>query len=263
MLKLLKEEEINYNKELIERLSNEPTKYAMYRQNPYKGWAVLKQQYGWKIGAYTPEGRIEIYPTQDTGFRFVANYRNIPLYIPNQKLTKIDDRFIEVEYCEYPQEPVESEKQSKLDSEMFQGKLYETGKTYQSNDIVYHKPYCLVEVVDENREKYVLKNQVWYKVQPVKWIVDLKTGMAMSKYIMNGNIYFGDLNPTMGYYQYLKERGQDLDGIIFRIDRELVSSILPKDLSELKPAVHPSMYIHEIRRDETEEYKRLIKAAQS
>ena len=46
MLKLLKEEEITYNKELIKRVSNDHTKFSLFRQNPYKGWAVLKRDFG-------------------------------------------------------------------------------------------------------------------------------------------------------------------------------------------------------------------------
>lgn len=261
MLRILKEEEISYNKELIDRLSNDHTKFSLFRQNPYKGWAVLTRKCGREIGAYTPEGKIDVYETANTGFRFVTSYRIIKKDMQN--ISKLDERFIEVEFGEYPQEPVEAERQGKLDSDTFKGKIYETGKTYTSNDIVYNKPYKLVEVVDEEGQKYVLKSQVWYKVQPVKWIVDLKTGMAMSKCIMNGNIYFGDLNPTRYHYEYMRERGMDMDSILRKLGEEIKPSQLPQDIKTLKPAVHPSMYIHDIRIDETEEYKRLLKNHQN
>jgi hypothetical protein len=119
----------------------------LFRQNPYKGWAVLTRKCGWEIGAYTLEGKIDVYERANTGFRFITSYSIIKNDIQN--ITRLDERFIEVEFGEYPQEPVEAEKQGELDSDTFQGKIYETGKRYSSNDIVYNKPYCLVEVVDE------------------------------------------------------------------------------------------------------------------
>lgn len=261
MLKLLKEEEIRYNQELINRLSNEHTKFSLYRQNKYKGWAVLKNQHGWHIAAYTPEGNAEITDIRNTGFRFVTSYSNIRDSVQN--VTKLDDRFIEVEFGEYPQEPVETEEQAWLDTYTFRGQMYETGKTYKSNDIVYNKPYTLVETVDTKGQKYVLKSQTWYKVQPVKWVVDLKTGMAMSKFIMNGNIGFGDLNPTRYYYEYMREHGHDMESILKKLFKEIIPSELPEDVSTLKPAIHPSAYIHNIRIDETEEFKKLVKQSQS
>ena len=261
MLKLLKEGDIRCNQELINRLSNEHTKFSLYRQNQYKGWAVLKNQYGWKLAAYTPEGNTEICDIRNTGFRFVTSYNNIKDSVQN--VTKLDDRFIEVEFGEYPQDPVEAEKQAWLDTYTFKGGMYETGKTYKSNDIVYNKPHTLVEVVDSKKQKYVLKSQTWYKVQPVKWVVDLKTGMAMSKFIMNGNIGFGDLNPTRYHYEYMRRYGQDMESILNKLFKEIIPSELPEDIGTLKPATHPSMYIHDIRRDETEEYKRLVKQSQS
>ena len=46
-------------------------------------------------------------------------------------------------------------------------------------------------------------------------------------------------------------------------DKEVQTQYAKYVQSTLTPATHPSMYIHDIRRDETEEYKRLVKAAQS
>ena len=63
--------------------------------------------------------------------------------------------------------------------------------------------------------------------------------------------------------EYMRERGMDMDSILRKLGEEIKPSQLPQDIKTLKPAVHPSMYIHDIRIDETEEYKRLLKNHQN
>ena len=220
------------NKDLINKLETETTEFAMKRGSKFLGWALcgITEKYQRVPAVYTKEGDVIHLPngTSNTGIRLITNSAEIEekYKIVNQ----IDERFIEVEYGEYPQRCVEYEKQEELDYDLLNGRLNDTGKTYTSNDTIYSQSVELKEVVDKDGNKYINKNSTWYEVNPVKWIVDLQTGKAMSKYIIAGGVGFGDLNPTRYYYEYMLKSTNNLYGFLKKLEQDIIPSKVTLDL---------------------------------
>lgn len=224
-LKVLRHYELNID--LIKKLSEETTSFALCRGSKYLGWTFVgeDEKYQRRVAVYKPDGTIEYLPngTKNIGIRLAVNYLELkPLC---KKQTRIDDRFLEVEAGEYPQECVEFEKQEKLDYDLLNGRLSETGKTYVSHDNTYSQAVDLKEVVDQDGNKYVNKNCTWYKVSPVKWIVDEHRGLAMSKYIITGGVSYGDLYPTRYHYEYMLKSSNNIFGYLNRLAKELIPSV--------------------------------------
>ena len=231
-LKILYAGEVN--NEFNSKLNHDTTAFAMKRGSKFQGWGVCGTSAShYRVPAiYTEDGSIiTLEPSSSNiGIRAVTEYENIKDICNNVNI--IDDRFIEVEYGEYPQELVEYENQTQLDYDLLNGKLMDTGKTYVANVGTYSQTTNLKEVIDKDGNKYVNKLNTWYKVNPVKWVVDLHTNTAVSKNIISGGISWGDLSPTRYHYEYLLASQQNIFGLLKRIGEELEPSSVTYNLEE-------------------------------
>lgn len=124
----------------------------------------------------------------------------------------------EVEYGEYPQNAADSRMQNILESEYNRG-MNKTGRSYTFNSVKYYdfdtgfKPVTYEEYEYQGKEyirikansnfagnKFKLSNgveyrngdYVWVEVSPVKWLIDDKTGILISKKGLVSGIRFLD-----------------------------------------------------------------------
>ena len=125
----------------------------------------------------------------------------------------------EVEYGEYPQNAADSRMQNILESEYNKG-MNETGRSYTFNSVKYNdcytafkpvtyeeyeyqgKKYIRIKANSEfGDSKFMLSNgvryksgdYVWVEVSPVKWLIDDKAGILISKKGLVSGIRFLDV----------------------------------------------------------------------
>lgn len=133
--------------------------------------------------------------------------------------------FLEVEYGEYPQYAVDTRLARTLDSEYSAGRLKKTGKTYTTDSRVWNaysesfkarehheyeyngKKYVKVKYVDTNScklsngESYQIGNEVWVEVAPIKWLVDEKSRLMLSKTCLASGIRFCNAGQYRGDFE--------------------------------------------------------------
>jgi len=100
---------------------------------------------------------------------------------------------LEVEYGEYPQQAVDKELSEILESEHQNQKLIATGKTYvtkmRHNEFEYDGKRYVRVLANLDQDPTTLSNgvevktgdAVWVEVQPIKWLVDEKDKILLSK----------------------------------------------------------------------------------
>ena len=184
----------------------------------------------------------------------------------SQNITKIEDGILEVEYGEYPQKAVSKDLQQKLEVLYKNNNLNKTGKTYTTDSRKYDeydkafqtqihieyeyngKKYIRVKANScfggsefdlSNGEKYRDGYYVWVEVSPIKWIVDEKEDIAVTKNLIFSGIQFnreknykGNFKST-DMYKFLNEifikdiipSKKDLEEIV-RIKRENVKKAM-------------------------------------
>ena len=149
--------------------------------------------------------------------------------------------FLEVEYGEYPQYAVDTRLARTLDSEYSAGRLKKTGKTYTTDSRLWNvnsesfkarehyeyeyngKKYVKVKYVDtdscklSNGESYQNGDEVWVEVSPIKWLVDEKSRLMLSKTCLASGIRFcndgqygGDFKATEMYMFLNKHFAKDI-----------------------------------------------------
>ena len=126
---------------------------------------------------------------------------------------------VEVEYGEYPQKVTSKKLQLILEKAYQSGSLKQTGKSYtvdsrrrneydadfveqKYDEFVFQgKKYVRVianicfnsdEVILSNGEKYKDVDAAWVEVSPIKWLVDKKAKIMVSKHILFSGIQFND-----------------------------------------------------------------------
>ena len=143
----------------------------------------------------------------------------------------------EVEFGEYPQNVADSRMQNILELEYKRG-MNKTGRSYTFDSVKYDdydtgfKPVTYEEYEYQGKEyirikvnssfilKFMLSNgvvyrngdYVWIEVSPVKWLIDDRKGLLISKYGLVSGIrfldrnhnYYGDFNKTE-MYEYLNK----------------------------------------------------------
>ena len=145
------------------------------------------------------------------GIRPTLSYSSISSLVKKKRRIKND--ILEIEYGEYPQ-TIASKEMSKRLEEAFQNKIiHTTGKVYtiDDNDDNVREPFKAKEIIEYEYcgRKYIrietgedtvnegikdqklsngelIKNETcyWIEVEPIKWIVDEKTEVAISKSII-------------------------------------------------------------------------------
>ena len=152
--------------------------------------------------------RINEWNDTSVGLRPIVYYNNISSKISNKY--ENEDGILEIEYGEYPQTVVSDELSNELE-EQFQNNRLSRGKSYIFNvsrtlkkdgqfptpkfsnlEYLYkgHK-YVRVKPLSftsgeclSNGLRIETSKYYWVKVEPIKWLVDKKTGICLSKYII-------------------------------------------------------------------------------
>ena len=149
----------------------------------------------------------------DIGIRPIISYSKIKNNILNEIIN--EDGITEVEYGEYPQYAASKELQEKLEELYQNGKLTETNKIYTTDSRKYNeydkdflpqehieyefddKKYVRVKAninslnrTLSNDIMYVDDDYVWVEVSKVKWLVDEKNDIALSRDILVAGIQF-------------------------------------------------------------------------
>ena len=155
---------------------------------------------------------------RNVGARPVLPYSSIR----NISLNKVrgKDGVLEVEYGEYPQKAASKKLQDKLEKayNYKQSSIRKTGKTYTIDSIKYDKydEKFREQIIEEysfddgkkyvrvkanscydgskfklsNGKKYKDGDYVWVEVQPIKWLIDEKSDIALSKRILFAGVQF-------------------------------------------------------------------------
>lgn len=146
------------------------------------------------------------------GVRPVVSYSYISKFASN-RVVKNDIE--EVEFGEYPQTIVSEEYSKELESLYSQNELKQTGKKYTTDSVYYEEcnnrfqPRTHIEyeykgskyirfIADKNGEdkllsdgrKVEINKPYWLKVEPITWLVDKKSGIALCKKIIFSGIRF-------------------------------------------------------------------------
>ena len=187
---------------------------------------------------------------QHTGVRpaiiFSSPYKMYADELDN--ITYRDDGLIEVEYGYYPKNVVPISSINELNEELESGNLILTGNKYtdmtgnvfpeyefEGNRYIQGKMHCFDSfTVLSNGETYYNGQNVWIKVEPLKWLLDEKAKIMITKDIIFSTPKHFGLN------NFMQEIKQDLKTISFndntntKLKDENISQDDYIDLIELK-----------------------------
>ncbi len=173
---------------------------------------------------------------RSVGCRLVLKFSNIDSMISNKVNNRLDDGILEVEYGYYPRSAASKEIQNNLEDLFNRNLLHKTNFTFtvnrRTNDNPINPEECKVYEYNKkmyirvqpdfygssiqtlsNGETYNDKDFVWVEVEPVKWLVDEKEKMMITKEIIfsgipfnrktnfkTRNFYFTDIKKFMDKY---------------------------------------------------------------
>lgn len=208
MFKILTEFEFDYK--LFKALDTKTTDFAKRDGKSYDGWCVEEVDCnGEEAAIYKNDGKVQILDltNPNVGIRPAINYSQIKSSA--KVIRELEEGLKEIEFGEYPQERVEDYLQEQLNQDLLDSRLETTEKKYTiyNNDEQNPDTIRLIEVMDKDGNKYVNKNDTWYKVSPVRWIVNEKTDLAVTKYMIQGGIPYGEYKePPMTEWEKEFER---------------------------------------------------------
>ena len=187
--------EFDYDNNLFKGVDTKTTDFAKREGKGYEGWCVEEVDCNGAYPAiYKEDGGFHSISLNNpyVGIRPAVNYNEIAL--SSKVIKEYENGLKEVEFGEYPQDKVEDYLQEHISQKLLTGKLNETGKNYTiyNNDEEHPDVIRLKEVQDEFGDKYVYKDDTWYKVSPVRWIVSEKANIALTKYMIQGGIPYGE-----------------------------------------------------------------------
>ena len=161
------------------------------------------------VNAYGDKKSCYVY-SRIIGARPVTSF--IPLFFNKGKRI---NGILEAEYGEYPQTIVPEEFAKTLEEEYLSGKMEQTEKKYTTDSVWYlrystplqkrtHNEYIyngrkyirfvgdhICELRKLSDRRVIKKNEVyWVEVEPIKWLIDEKTGKALSKKILFSGVQF-------------------------------------------------------------------------
>ena len=175
------------------------------------------------------------------GIRPIISYSDI-----SSNLVRGESGFLETEYGEYPQYTVDTSLGKMLDSEFSAGKLKKTGKAYTTDSRVWNdysevfkaikhyeyefngKRYVRVQNINisypklSNDDEYGYGDYVWIEVAPIKWLVDEKENLLISKTLIASGIRFYTYNT--GYFK-------DTEMYMF-LNKYFAKDIIPSNIQE-------------------------------
>lgn len=161
--------------------------------------------------------------------RPVLSYSTICSYSKKLKKTVLNNGVTVVEFGEYPQSEVSGEKYNEIKSiiKFNVSSIKKTGKSYKKNVLAmvfcrdgreFRHENSAIEVYDEylfpDGNKYVssskdaLSGNAWYKVEPIKWLVDEKSDLAISEKLLFNNVPFNSIvlpNPIKFEQSFIKK----------------------------------------------------------
>lgn len=140
------------------------------------------------------------------GIRPVLSFSEIESNYPFKVIKKEED-ILEIEFGYYPQTAASKEIQAELEDVLIKRNISETGNMYTVEARTYDSYYsdfwpCNYHEYEYKEEKYIRAKAtsdcidynrgdvVWIKVEPIQWLVDLKTDLATTKKIMTSGIKF-------------------------------------------------------------------------
>ena len=162
------------------------------------------------------------------GARPAISYSSISRMASNP--TNKKSGMFEVEYGEYPQTIVSDELAKEIEKSYTNGTLKQTGKSYTTDSVPDSCNYCPFEAETHteyayNGKKYIRvvgKDMVatvkrdryfsngkklsvgevyWVEVEPIKWIVNEETNMALSKNIIFSGVQFNESKQYYGNFE--------------------------------------------------------------
>ena len=184
-----------------------------------------------------------------SGVRPVLPYSNISDI--SQNGVRGRSGILEVEYGEYPQYAPDLDMQRTLESELSAGKLKKTGKAYTTDsrrwDANYEsfkarehqeyeyngKKYVKVNYIDKdscilsNGETYNNGDEVWVEVAPIKWLVDEKSRLMLSKICLASGIRFCNDGQYRGDFKSTE--------MYMFLNRYFAKDIIPSVVHEMTP----------------------------
>ena len=179
------------------------------------------------------------------GLRPVLNIENIPQEVID-KGKKLNDETLVIEYGYFPQSGVKDvSEENDIKDKISNKTINETGKNYSMISL-QDKVYCL-PCYEDNGKFYVkidtskideeIKMPQYYviKVEPVKWLVDLKTGKVISEKVLIANIPFSLTSSTDYETSYVKKYLEEmfLDELLqfekTNVNKKLVDKVMNAD----------------------------------
>ena len=182
------------------------------------------------------------------GLRPVLNIEDIPKEVID-KGKKLNDEALIIEYGYFPQSRVNDvSEENGIKDKISNKTINETGK-YYSMISMQDKVYCL-PCYEDNGKLYVkidtskideeIKIPQYYviEVEPVKWLVDLKTGKVISENVLIANIPFSLTSSTDYETSYVKKYLEEmfLDELLqfekIKVNKKLVDKVMNADKEE-------------------------------
>ena len=161
-----------------------------------KGLSILGDQYRNEFinnnGEYECSKRII---PDNLGIRPVIPYSEL---FANE--TSLDISNGKIIYGEYPQTKVDYELKKKLDYAIEGRDIFTTGKVYTSQSGYYSFPSENIEY-RYNGEKFVRVHYSWFKVEPITWLVDIDTKLAISEKILVAGIKYDDKYEIINHFK--------------------------------------------------------------
>lgn len=164
------------------------------------------------------------------GGRPAISYSEISLNASNK--TRRKDGILEVEYGEYPQTIVSKEYANILENEFLNRRLNKTGKIYTTDSVKYEDAFRYQDMdipfkantyveYEYNGKKYIRfvsnsnswgevlsdgrkiqdKEIYWVEVEPIKWLIDEKKGLALSKKVVFAGVQFDRKSKYNGSFE--------------------------------------------------------------
>lgn len=195
--------------------------YFTQTSETYFGDVIVVTDYG--------EYKNRVSVSQDDGIRPVFYSDNFIEISANAVIG--NDGVLEVEYGEYPQYAASLELSKILEEKYVNKTLNKTGKTYTTNidkedggfkpkenteyeykgkkyvRMIYDNYCSMNSKILSNGCKYNIGDHVWVEVSPIKWYVEKKEKLLLSKTSLVAGIrfcdigeYFGDFNKTEVYH---------------------------------------------------------------